>query len=275
MGHPAPGRRRREIVAVIQFKFDESYDQQIMCVGGWIADEHEWKRLETRWQKRIDQENAHSRPDQQITEFHATEMNCKDGEFANWDHPKCIAFSKRLITLLAERKMGAIAIACDMDAIREVFPKGDAEGMIRRTYVLTFKQMMVDVAHVMQDYFPGDKLLLIHDHGSWDDLLLKGYNLMIDEPGWAPRSLFEGLLAKTGRTAVGLQAADMIAYEVFKGVRAKTSNPEAGMRGAMQGMINQEIPIIARWINLPAAKALYGVMRESGRYPDLDERGVS
>lgn len=269
------GRSGHKIVAVIQFKFDESYDHQIMSVGGWIADEYEWKRLESRWQKRIDQENARSRPDQQITRFHATEMNCKGGEYTNWDKDKCLNFSKRLVTLLAERKMGSIAIGCDMDAIRKVFPKGDKEGLIRRTYILCFKQLMVDVAHVMQKYFPGDTVLVIHDHGNWDDFLLKGYNLMVDEPDWASRDLFEGLLAKTGKTSVGLQAADMIAYESFKAVKAKTKSPETAMRGAVQEMLSQEIPIVARWINLKAAQALYQIMKDSGKYPEIDSQGVA
>jgi hypothetical protein len=127
----------------------------------------------------------------------------------------------------------------------------------------------------MQDYLPGDSVLLIHDHGNWDEELLTGYKLMIDEPGWAPRSIFEGLLPKTGKAAVGLQAADMIAYEVFKGVKAKTNSPDVAMRGAMQEMQNREIPMTARWINSPAAKALYRVMKESRKYPNLDDCGVT
>jgi hypothetical protein len=262
-------------VAVLQFKFDESYDQQIMSVGGWIGEELEWKRLEARWQKRVDFENLHNRPDQQITRFHASHMNCKDGEYENWDKAMCLEFSKKLIGLLAKRKMGAIGVACDMNAIRQVFPKGDDATMIRRTYVLCFKQLMIDVAHILNDHFSGDHVLLIHDHGNWDELLLHGYNLIVDDPEWEPRGLFEGLLPKTGTQSVGLQAADLFAYEAFKGVKAKTSNPESAMRGAIQEMMHREIPMRSRWINLHAAEVLYRVMKDSGKYPDLDNRGVS
>lgn len=262
-------------MAVVQFQFDESYDHQIMCVGGLIGSEHEWKRLESRWQRRIDFENFHSRPDQQISRFHATQMNCKSGEYKNWDKPKCLKLSKKLIGLVAERKMGAIAVACDMDAMREVFPKGDEASLFRRTYILCVKQLMVDIDRAMQAYFSGDSVLLIHDSGNWDEELLAGYNLMVDEPGWAPRRIFEGLLPKTGKTGVGLQAADMIAYEIFKGVKAMTNSPDVAMRGAMQEMHDREIPMTTRWINLQAAKALYRIMKESGKYPNLDDAGVT
>jgi hypothetical protein len=41
-----PRKRGHRIVAVLQFKFDESYDQRFMSVAGFIADELEWKKLE-------------------------------------------------------------------------------------------------------------------------------------------------------------------------------------------------------------------------------------
>src|SRR5450631_926624 len=96
-------------MAVLQFKFDESYDNRVMSVGGWIGDELEWKRLESTWQRRIDFENSHNRDDQQITRFHASHMNCKDGEFENWDKDMCRKFSKKLIHLLSKRRMGCIS----------------------------------------------------------------------------------------------------------------------------------------------------------------------
>jgi len=264
-------------VAVLQFKFDESFDHQIMVVGGWIATELEWKRLEGSWQRRIDEENENSTPEQQITRFHATEMNCKTGEFQHWDARRCVRLSRKLINMLAKRKMGAIAIGCNMDAIQQIWPKGDKKTVKKRTYVLCMKQMMVDIAHTMEDIFPGDRVLLVHDHGNWDDAALEAYNLMIDEPEWKRRHVFEGIVSKSGKdtSAVGLQAADMIAYEVFKGIKARTVSKDAEMRAVMKEFLNQDVPLRARWIDLKAAEALYRIMKESGKYPDLDEKGVA
>ena len=143
--------------------------------------------------------------------------------------------------------------------------------------MLCMKQMMVDIAHTVEEYFPGDTVLLVHDHGSWDDAVQEGYNLMIDEPDWVRCKLFEGLVSKTGKdpSAVGLQAADMFAYEVFKGIKAKNLSPDSEMRPVMKEFTNQRVPMCARWINLPAAQALYRIMKDSGKYPDLDSQGVA
>jgi hypothetical protein len=73
MVHPA--KRGHRIVAVLNYRFDESYNDRFMCVGGWIGDEPEWRKLESVWRAKITRENSRARPDQQITRFHATEMN--------------------------------------------------------------------------------------------------------------------------------------------------------------------------------------------------------
>jgi hypothetical protein len=248
-----------------------------MVVGGWIASDLEWDRLEASWQKRIDHENSRSTPEQKITRFHATEMNCKTGEFKHWDRRRCAQLSGKLINILARRKMGAVATGCNMEAIQQVWPNGEEKTLKRRTYVLCMKQMMVDIAHIMEEFFPGDRVLLVHDHGSWDDAALEGYNLMIDEPEWKRGHVFEGIVSQSGKdpSAVGLQAADMIAYETFKGIKAKTVSKDAEMRAVMKEFIKQEVPMRSRWIDLKAAQALYRVMKESGKYPNLDAKGVA
>lgn len=261
-------------MAVLQFKFDESYDNQIMSVGGWIGDEMEWKRLESRWQKRIDHENSRSRSDQQITRFHATEINGKHGEYKNWDHDMTIQFCKKLIGLLSKRKIGALAVACDMNAIQEVFPNGDPDDIKRRTYTLCFKTLMLEISDVLRNYFPGDTVLLVHDSGNWNSETLAAYDRILGEDELQIRDLFEDLKPKTSNECVGLQAADLFAYETFKGVKQKTNNPEAAMRRGARAMVNKQIPMRATWINLASAQALYKLMEESGKYPDLESKGV-
>ena len=187
----------------------------------------------------------------------------------------CSQFCKKLIGMLSKRKIGALAVACDMQAIQEVFPNGDAMDLKRRTYTLCFKTLMIEVAHVLADYFPGDSVMLIHDHGNWDQELSAAYNRMIEEDELQFSSIFRGIVPKTGKQTVGLQAADLFAYETFKGVKNKTNNPEATMRRGAQAMLNKQIPMRARWIDLASARALYELMKESGKYPNLDSQGVA
>jgi hypothetical protein len=83
------------------FKIDESYDNEksIMLVGGWIMEEKQWVGLEKDWQNCIDETNQANRPDQQISGFHATELNGFKDEFKNWDKPMSEAFTGKLVHL--------------------------------------------------------------------------------------------------------------------------------------------------------------------------------
>src|ERR1039458_1906107 len=81
-----PGLPRHKYMAVLTFKFDESYkSKRTLIVGGWIADEKQWKRVESRWQKAIAFENKTLPPEHQIKRYHAAVMNAGDPPFDGWD----------------------------------------------------------------------------------------------------------------------------------------------------------------------------------------------
>jgi ethanolamine utilization microcompartment shell protein EutS len=263
-----PGKRGHKIVAVLQFKFDESFNERFMCVGGFIGAESEWKKLEKLWQKRVDFENAHNQADQQITRFHASHINAHDHEFKNWDKEMCKKFGQKLIGLIGKRSIGAIAIAADIDALKSVFPSEDDSVRKDSTYALCIRQMMVEIGHIMREYFPGDQVLLIHDHGDWDIQALAAYNRMVDDPKWISRELFVSIAPMTGAESVGLQAADLIAYEMFRRVKDKELKNSDDMRAAMKEMKKRGVPVAARYMDINGVKALRRIMEESGLHDD-------
>jgi hypothetical protein len=232
-----------------------------MCVGGWIANELEWKRLECLWQKRIDFQNAHCQPNQKISRFHASYLNAYGHEFKNWDKAMSIRFSKKLIALISKRKMGAICVGTDMSVLKNVFPDGKSD---RRssTYTLCMKQIMVDIGHIMREHFPGDQVLLIHDHGDWDTEALAGYNMMVDDIRWEPRHHFLGLVSMTWRQAIGLQAADLIVYEIFKRLKSKVIDDSEKIRAPLRQLANNRMPISAKYINEAVLEKLRRLMGE-------------
>ncbi len=87
------GKPGRKIMAVLKFQCDESYDPDWMVVGGWIAEQSEWENLENDWDNCIDQQNSIHNGNQQITKFHATDLNGYREEFKNWDKGMSEAFT--------------------------------------------------------------------------------------------------------------------------------------------------------------------------------------
>ncbi|MGB8028517.1 MAG: hypothetical protein WCF30_02530 [Terracidiphilus sp.] len=243
-------------MAVLQFKFDESFDGRVMTVGGWIGEEREWRRLENQWQRCIDRQNSSARQDQQISRFHAAEMNGYKEEFAHWDKPMSERFCGKLVNLLTRRQMGGICIGADMDAIKAVFPEDDPN---RRdsVYALCIKQAMVEIGHIMQHFFPGDQVALIHDHGDWDEQALAGYNKMVDDPQWISRKYFHSITPLTWRQSIGLQPADMLAYEAFKALSARIVHDEERFRWALRQFISEDgMPMMLKYMSLDTIRQL-------------------
>jgi hypothetical protein len=236
-------------MAVLQFKFDESFDARIMTIGGWIAEEREWRRLENQWQRCIDRQNSSAHEDQQISRFHAAEMNGYKEEFANWDKPMSEQFCGKLVNLILRRQMGGICIAADMDAIREAFPEDDPNRK-DAVYVLCMKQAMVEIGHVMGHFFPEDQVALIHDHGDWDKQALAGYKQMVDDPQWASRKYFHSITPLTWKESVGLQAADLLVYEAFKALSARIVRDQEQFRWAMRQFIAEDyLPMMLKYMS--------------------------
>lgn len=243
-------------MAVLKFQFDESYNQRAMSIGGWLANELEWKRFERMWAKRLDFVNSRNATNQQVTRFHAAPLNARDGEFENWTQSMSIAFSKKFLSTMQKRDMQAICMSTDMDALLEAFPAGDPKARRERGYVMCIKQMMVEIGHVMRDEFPNDKVLLVHDRGNWDVQALEAYNWMVDDDRWESRKFFAGIIPMSWEHSIGLQPADMIAYETFRFVKDTVMPDSEKLRAALIAIMERGFKVNSKYMNAKALTAL-------------------
>ncbi len=62
----------------------------------------------------------------------------------------------------------------------------------------------------------GYQVAMIHDHGDWDSLALQIFNGLVDNPNWEFRDRFISITPLNWKQDVGLQAADLIAYELMR-----------------------------------------------------------
>ncbi len=255
------------IVAVLEFKFDESYDNRSMALAGWLAEESEWRRLESQWQRCLDRQNAKHRQDQQITRFHATYLNGYKEEYANWTKEMSEEFCGKLVNLICRRQIGGVCLGLDMEAVKNVFPEGDPNRK-DSMYVLCMKQLMVELGHIMRESFDGDQVMLIHDHSSWDDKVIAGYNMMVDDLRWESRRVFHSITTLTWKQSVGLQAADLIAYETFKTLNKRLVHNSEDLRWAMRKLSSENLPMVGKYMDLKVIKALREVM-EPENFPDF------
>lgn len=237
-----------------------------MSIGGWLGEEKEWARLELQWGKAINYQNFHAAPDQQIARYHAANMNARDHDFQNWSKEMSEKFCARLLRVLTRRSIGMISCGVDMDALKAEFSDGDPDRK-KRAYAFLIKNIMVDLGRVMREVRPGDQVMLIHDHGDWDADALAAYNHMVNDPRWVSRDVFHSITSLTWRQSVGLQAADLAAYETFRVLKTKLATDEISLRYALRHLQAQGIPMIARYIDLKSVRALREMTEKNRAHP--------
>jgi hypothetical protein len=242
-------------MAVLAFRFDESYNHRTMMVGGWLARANQWKRLESRIQKSLAFENKTL--EKKVTRYHAAEMNGNYGEYAGWESEatRKLRMTKKLFKAVSNGQMFGISCGVDIDSYKKVYsdaPNSDP-------YVLCITTVMVFIAEACDTFLqPEDRVLLMHDHGSWDAQALEGYNIMVDDVNWKSRHRFVGILPMTWKEDVCMQAADMIAYESFKKADSLIFS-NGNTRKALEALLNQNKGMHGRYFDLESLKALKAI----------------
>jgi hypothetical protein len=78
---------------------DDSYNNETVVVGGWIAEDEIWKNILVKWDARIDYENRisliHGLP--LIKRYKASDCANRVKDFKDWDVGRQIRFAKRLV----------------------------------------------------------------------------------------------------------------------------------------------------------------------------------
>ncbi len=222
------------------FKFDESYDNQktLMVVGGWLMEQSQWQQLETDWAACINATNKAHRPDQKITRFHATELNGFKEQFKNWDKPMSVELTASLTEILKRRPSLFLASAVNMRDMVTVFPE-TANTMLESALGLCVKQVMISLGHVVKKNFAPDKLAMAYESGNMDNHANNAFKQIIADKKFKPRGLFTSLSFVTGKP-VGMQAADLIAYESMKRILSLNVRTDAKLRWVLRELLGNK-----------------------------------
>jgi hypothetical protein len=90
---------------IVNLYIDESYNQDIFILGGYIAKLGQWNSFDYKWNRLLKK--------YQIRYFHSTEMVDRDGDFAKWNHNTEIAFCSEAEEL--SRKHGLCGFVSRID----------------------------------------------------------------------------------------------------------------------------------------------------------------
>jgi len=178
----------------------------VFTLGGWVAQEKRWHRIETVWDRWLG-----SRV------FHMVDFENRYGDFANWPNPK-----KRipLLAALADSIQGNGAVGTAHSIHLQPFkaimcpPDAHIHHVKRFAYGMLLTGCLNDIIPIF-DLHPGERMSVVCEECEG----VEGFAATMFDGFKGRHSLEERLGSITFMPKAafrGLQAADMLAYEAFK-----------------------------------------------------------
>jgi hypothetical protein len=187
--------------------FDDSGhpdDQEAVLVAGFIASEHDWLLFEREWQEILDREGMEI--------FHMTDFE----KSKVWPQYKKDAILSRLVNTIKIRTVKSISQGVLMEDYKQINGQRAFEETVGPPYALAGRTVAKSLNDWKAKFAPEDKLLVFFEDGTKH----KGAFIDAMERDQLPCPAF---IKK--REATPLQAADLLAWEMFNYLKTKQLRP--------------------------------------------------
>ena len=229
--HPRDGQK---VFCMLEAYMDESgtHDNgaHVCVVAGYWGSVKKWRRFESRWREIIKGANEPS-----LKEFHSTEFWFSDGKrrkgvFAKWSDAKADQFISDLANCVAESRIfptAATLVTAEWEKLNKsermlltggyydiASGKWTHEGAPNKRYFLPFQFAVV---HPAKHSSPGLHVHYVFDlNKQFKQYALDLFTSLKNDPDIQCRHRMGALDFEIGEEAVGLQAADLFAYQIYQ-----------------------------------------------------------
>lgn len=251
-----PSEFRRTLFMLLKAYMDESYSEtSVFVMAAVFSTGKNWAHFETKWRRllsRFNRGNLKRLGFPPVSRFHSADLNGSRGEFKRWDDNLRTEFIKLMLSAFVGHDVrrgsyGALALGIPRAAIDKVFPewskddtwRGAAYYIVSQMIVQEYARLDASVRDEVSRTRPGGRLALsktelIYDRSNYNGSIERGFEMACREPQCS--ALFSGISRSTWQEAVGLQAADLTAYEVFKEMDRKATGSPRPMRKSLQAL---------------------------------------
>jgi hypothetical protein len=209
---------KARFAVVLSGYLDESKqeDAGIFAIGGYLFDRRRAGKFEKQWRAALDSKN--------LTRFHMSEFDTRQGEFKGWPERERLPFQKRLMKIIQRQCLAEISVALDLRAYEALaLPDRVLLGAYSPyTFCLRFciEAVAEYVEHVMQSQESVQYILDQVGPSVGKGVLMNAFTLLLKRGDLRQPSIFRlGIPPMTwadSRQICHLQAADVWAYEAAK-----------------------------------------------------------
>jgi hypothetical protein len=263
---------------VLTAHFDESYNKQCFCVGGWLASDDDWSNIGRQWRKEIKRASQMSVRNglRTIKRFHASDCATFGGDFRGWDQTRQVALMQKLTGMIGTNKPIGFVVSAQLGDFVRGYP-GHEEERHKACYFFCLLNCFLLIGDFMHEHFPEERVTIIYDRGKISEAGAPlAFSSMKNDKAWEPRKYFVTSAPMGWERCTPLEVADLLAYEGFKyTINAKIGSIE--MRRSLQQIVGSGVTIYSQSYKSDAFEKLSAVqkiMNAAQTNPTLDLRKI-
>jgi hypothetical protein len=207
---------------LFRFCCDESHDgnpsrPNSLAISGYFSDQATWAEVEKQWSE-INMRYG-------VLRFHAVALNHAEEEYLGWSKEKRIRYSAELLEVLADQETTLVAYNCGMraDVYRRVI-SDLGQSKLGSPWFACFKTCIAMIAKHMETLPQEDSLSVVIERGSgFDQMAVEFFRKLASNSNFAYHGRLMSCIASTPTETIGLQLADLMAYEYFRRLHRQSS----------------------------------------------------
>jgi hypothetical protein len=205
--------------------FDETGtapDADLLWIAGYIAEEKTWFEFSRQWRAVLTEHG--------VSALHMRQSTASRGEFLGWDESRRKPFMEDLISVVNSSDLWGVAVGVDKAALDALTHAADGSILLtlagekaRDPYLWAFHDAVIETANQV-DHIPEETVAFVFDRQerlqSASGRIFEGLRA---QESWPRRSRLGSLTFDESRSRPPLQAADLLAYEIQKERKRRTS----------------------------------------------------
>jgi len=195
--------------------FDESSDGRadtLFVLGGWIAPLDAWQTFSNRWQEIIGR--------YKISEYHAHDCAQRSKEFKGWTDESVAGLQRELLSVIEATEPTGIGVSLNL----QDYDKLPESRTLPPPYHVCWQYCLIEAARKVPD---GNEVSFVLDRRAKTfEKADRIKELMRECPDWESGNKIGAVVLQHSHGFPPLQAADWLAYEIFRHAGRKDTTEE-------------------------------------------------
>jgi hypothetical protein len=233
---------RDRLMLTLHAYFDESGthdDSEAIVVAGYLSTAEQWALFIDEWNEALSEWN--------LDFFHMVDFANHAEEYAHWtDDQRRFRFA-RLAAIIKRHTLASVAIGFMRSAYNTIFDKG-TKRFVGGPYGAAASMCFLDVADRMRPSYPSARIAYVFESGGpGHGQILSVFEMNDSLPENREHFMLLSLKFENKRDFAPLQAADILAYEIYRHLPRHVGTDSRPVRSELRHLVPDNEQSIKGW----------------------------